>query len=86
MNEFVELLKKHEERLPALGAARAEQRQRETTRSTPARSKTTVRGSNGKTTAGKTSSGAAPDSSPTPAGPVAPILGEQTSLFDLKTK
>src|SRR5205085_4532227 len=76
----------HEERLPGLAAARAEQRQREATRSTPAKSKTTVRGSNGKTAAGvKTNSGAATVGGPAPAGPVAPILGEQTSLFDLKT-
>ena len=83
---LLELLKSHEERLPALGAARAEQRQRETTRGTPAGSKTTVRGHNGKTpSANRTSSAAGSGGGPVTSEPVAPILGEQTSLFDLKT-
>ncbi|HEU4595868.1 MAG TPA: hypothetical protein VFS10_12060, partial [Pyrinomonadaceae bacterium] len=52
-----ELVKLHEGRLPALGEARAEQRQRETTaKASGAKSKTTVRGSNGKATTGAKSS------------------------------
>ncbi|HEU4597637.1 MAG TPA: hypothetical protein VFS10_21090 [Pyrinomonadaceae bacterium] len=78
-----ELVKLHEGRLPALGEARAEQRQRETTAKTSgAKSKTTVRGSNGKATTGAKSSTA---SGATPSGPVTPVTGEQTALFDLMT-
>lgn len=80
-----ELVRLHEGRLPALGEARAEQRRRETTaKASGAKSKTTVRGSNGKATTGAkpTSASAA---SATPSGPVTPVRGEQTALFDLMT-
>lgn len=78
-----ELVRLHEGRLPALGEARAEQRQRETTaKASGAKSKTTVRGSNGKATTGAKSSTA---SGATPSGPVTPVTGEQTALFDLMT-
>lgn len=80
-----ELVKLHEGRLPTLGEARAEQRQRETTAKTSgAKSKTTVRGSNGKATTGAKSSSAS-GAGATPSGPVTPVTGEQTALFDLMT-
>ena len=79
-----ELVKLHEGRLPALGEARAEQRQRETTaKASGAKSKTTVRGSNGKATGAKSTS--ASGGSAAPSGPVTPVTGEQTALFDLMT-
>lgn len=82
---LAQLLKQHEERLPTLGAARDEQRQRTTSRAaTPAKSKTTVRGVNGKATASKTAA-AGSTGGATPSGPVAPVRGEQTALFDLMT-
>jgi hypothetical protein len=71
---LVELLKQHEDRLPALAEAREAQRQRESARTTTARSKTTVRGANGK--------------SSTSAKPVAggsSSTNTQSSLFDLNT-
>lgn len=71
-----ELVRLHEERLPGLGEARAGQRQRETaSKSSAARSKTTVRGANGK---------AATPAKPAPAGASA-TPASQTSLFDLNT-
>lgn len=80
-----ELVKLHEGRLPALGEARAEQRQRETTaKASGAKSKTTVRGSNGKAATGAKSTSAS-GASATPSGPVTPVHGEQTALFDLMT-
>ena len=80
-----ELVKLHEGRLPALGEARAEQRQRETTaKASGAKSKTTVRGSNGKATTGAKSTSAS-GAGATPSGPVTPVTGEQTALFDLMT-
>jgi hypothetical protein len=80
-----ELVRLHEGRLPALGEARAEQRQRETTAKTSgAKSKTTVRGSNGKATKGAKSTSAS-GAGATPSGPVTPVRGEQTALFDLMT-
>lgn len=80
-----ELVKLHEGRLPALGEARAEQRQRETTaKASGAKSKTTVRGSNGKAATGAKSSPAS-GAGATPSGPVTPVTGEQTALFDLMT-
>jgi hypothetical protein len=80
-----ELVRLHEGRLPALGEARAEQRQRETTaKASGAKSKTTVRGSNGKATTGAKSSSAS-GAGATPTGPVTPVTGEQTALFDLMT-
>jgi hypothetical protein len=80
-----ELVRLHEQRLPALGEARAEQRQRETTAKTSgAKSKTTVRGSNGKAATGAKSSSAS-GAGATPSGPVTPVTGEQTALFDLMT-
>lgn len=80
-----ELVKLHEGRLPALGEARAEQRRRETTaKASGAKSKTTVRGSNGKATTGAKSTSASAASA-TPSGPVTPVRGEQTALFDLMT-
>lgn len=80
-----ELVRLHEGRLPALGEARAEQRQRETTaKASGAKSKTTVRGSNGKAATGDKSSSASAANA-TPSGPVTPVRGEQTALFDLMT-
>lgn len=80
-----ELVKLHEGRLPALGEARAEQRRRETTaKASGAKSKTTVRGSNGKATTGAKSTSAS-GAGATPSGPVTPVTGEQTALFDLMT-
>ena len=80
---IAELVMLHEGRLLALGEARAEQRQRETTaKASGAKSKTTVRGSNGKATTGAKSCTA---SGATPSGPVTPVTGEQTALFDLMT-
>lgn len=80
-----ELVKLHEGRLPALGEARAEQRQRETTaKASGAKSKTTVRGSNGKSATGAKSSSAS-GAGTTPSGSVTPVTGEQTALFDLMT-
>ena len=71
---LVDLLKLHEDRLPALAEAREAQRQRESARTTTARSKTTVRGTNGKTGA----AAAKPASSPS-------NTNTQSSLFDLNT-
>lgn len=71
-----ELVRLHEERLPGLGEARAEQRQRETTAKSSARSKTTVRGANGKASASTSKPGSAAAAAP-------PTT--QSVLFDLNT-
>ncbi|MFL6284457.1 MAG: hypothetical protein ACJ74Q_15035 [Pyrinomonadaceae bacterium] len=70
-----ELLSLHEQRLPALGEARAEQRQRESTAKTSgAKSKTTVRGANSK-----------PAAASKPAASAGASGTSQSSLFDLNT-